>query len=177
MRPSSTVPTGSATGCASLPSGRLTHDKVFASLSVTAVPNFVGFGPLQPPFEGTVKADDFSWRFGGQFDVAQDVMLYASMSRGYKGPVAASLNNGAVNEVRPEIVYAKEVGIKTMLFDRKLTLNLAAFHSKFKDFQATIIDDSLDPPHGPASPTRGRSPRRVSRSRRGCWSPRGSSCR
>lgn len=64
---------------------------------------------------------------------------YASFSRGYKAggfnldPTAAI--GGASPAFEAEKVNAYELGIKSQLLDRALTVNLALFHQDFSDFQ------------------------------------------
>jgi iron complex outermembrane receptor protein len=91
-----------------------------------------------------IKYDATSYRFGAQYDLADDVMVYATASRGYKAPgfnLTQSLTPGAiVNDARVEAEIAKsyEVGIKSQFFDRRLTLNVTAFDSTFSNFQTTV---------------------------------------
>jgi len=69
------------------------------------------------------------YNFGG------DAMAYASYTRGFKaGGYAAGLLNSSFD---PETVDAYEVGLKTSHFDNRLTLNLAVFHSTYKDLQVS----------------------------------------
>ena len=65
--------------------------------------------------------------------------LYATYSRGYKGPAISSIN-ALIYQVDPETVDAFELGVKADLFDRRLSLNIAAFTNTFKDFQAQVFD-------------------------------------
>ena len=83
------------------------------------------------------------------YQVTDDIQAYASIARGYKsgginmsGLPLNALNQPALNTavVRPERNTTYEAGIKSRLFDRRLILNLAAFHTKVRDFQATIVD-------------------------------------
>lgn len=73
---------------------------------------------------------------------AQDVLFYASYSKGYKSggfqflasnPIAASQVYG------PERVNYYEAGVKSQWFDRRLTLNLAAFQGDYAGLQLTRI--------------------------------------
>lgn len=83
------------------------------------------------------------------WDVARDVMVYAGLSRGFKsgGINLSGLPNNAQNLpaldraiVRPEDVSNLELGLKSQAFDRRLTLNLAAFATTIEDFQANVVD-------------------------------------
>jgi len=58
----------------------------------------------------------------------------------------ASLTNPAVTDIpafyRPETVKGFEIGMKTLLFDRQLRLNLAAYTYRYKDLQVSRFDPS-----------------------------------
>ncbi len=63
-----------------------------------------------------------TWHFGLDYQVAEDKLLYASISRGFK---AGSFDPGAdsleqVAETKPEILIDYEIGAKTEWFDRRL---------------------------------------------------------
>jgi iron complex outermembrane receptor protein len=88
--------------------------------------------------------DDFSWRAGVEYRPAEDVMVYATASRAYKGPglnYSLSLNqarldvNGGI--VEAETAKSYEVGMRSQFFDNQLTANLTAFYSPFENFQVT----------------------------------------
>eukprot|EP01037_Dinobryon_pediforme_P021353 gene21353-22200_t len=91
-----------------------------------------------------ISYDATSYRVGAQIDLASDVMVYATASRGYKAPgfnLTQSLTPGAiVNDARVEAEIARsyEVGIKSRFWDRRITLNLAVFDSTFSNFQTTV---------------------------------------
>jgi iron complex outermembrane receptor protein len=84
---------------------------------------------------GATVVDNFSFRVGLQYDVSADVLSYLTYSRGYKGPAFDQLT---ATEVRPEIPKNIELGIKSTLLDRRLTLNLALFHEDFDGYQAQV---------------------------------------
>jgi iron complex outermembrane recepter protein len=75
--------------------------------------------------------------------------LYVSASRGFKsgGINLAGLPFNAANDpalnravVSPEKSTAYEIGLKSQLFDRKLTANFALFRNDVRDFQANVVD-------------------------------------
>jgi outer membrane receptor protein involved in Fe transport len=80
----------------------------------------------------------FTGRFGLDYKVANDVLVYASYSRGYR---AGAINGGGylsptqIDFVPPEEVNAYEVGLKSDLLDRRLRLNLAGFYYDYKNQQ------------------------------------------
>jgi len=90
-------------------------------------------------FKGSNKSDNFSGRAGVQFDMNDDVMVYASYARGYKGPAYNVFFNMTVNNtpvIEAETADSFEVGIKSSLLDGRMLLNAALFDAKYDDFQA-----------------------------------------
>ncbi len=75
-----------------------------------------------------------------QYRFNTDVMAYASYARGFLAGGfngAGTLSDG--NEpFDPEFVDAYEVGLKSEWLDGKLLLNVAVFHSDYKDLQVTV---------------------------------------
>lgn len=127
---------------------RLSNDRTSATFDRARVGTDAGIIPGNVPIFSyatkRVSYDAISYRFGAQFDVAPDVMLYATASRGYKGPgfnlTQTSVPSAIVNDARvaPEIAKSYEIGIKSQFFDRRLTFNLTAFDSTFDNFQTTV---------------------------------------
>jgi iron complex outermembrane recepter protein len=100
------------------------------------------------------KFDD--WNLSGDvtlaYDVSDDVHAYATFARSYKsgGINLSGLPLDAANNpilasatVRPEKVDHYEVGLKTQLLDRRATINLAAFWTDIRDYQATVTNGQL----------------------------------
>ena len=70
-------------------------------------------------------------RFAVDYQVAPDILLYASATRGYQ---AGGYNIGASQPAYdPEYVWSYEAGIKSRFFHDRLQLNLTAFHYDYKD--------------------------------------------
>ncbi|MBW3560492.1 MAG: TonB-dependent receptor, partial [Proteobacteria bacterium] len=83
------------------------------------------------------------------YDVTDDIMTYASYSRGFKAggfnldreqaivrtPTGPNFTADPNTEFRGEYVDSFELGTKTNLFDRSLLLNATVFHQTFEDFQ------------------------------------------
>lgn len=72
-----------------------------------------------------------------------DVMAYASYSRGFKSggynlgtPGTAPIG---LPPVKPEVLDAIELGIKSELFDKMLRLNASLFHYDYKNLQLNIV--------------------------------------
>ncbi|WP_156255384.1 TonB-dependent receptor [Sandarakinorhabdus oryzae] len=95
------------------------------------------------PFQTSTSATNLSGKVGLQYDFSDDVMGYGSYTRGYKGPaynIFFNLNPTGTNVIEAETGDSFEVGLKNTLFGGKLTLNLAAFYAKYKNFQANNPD-------------------------------------
>lgn len=143
-------------GGVSLTAGaRLTKTRVGLDYTRVGTPganafNFVvgrAFAPLA--FNAKTRDTNISWRLGVQYVPQANHMLYASVSRGYKGPgfnnlldivVPAGSTPQAFTKVDPEIPTAYELGYKASLLDRKLSLSAALYLTDFKDFQAQIVE-------------------------------------
>lgn len=98
---------------------------------------------------GAVKAqrsdNAVSWRFIVEHDIAEDVLLYGSIARGYKGPGANTLSSvvdavatGVDAIVDPEIPTNYELGVKSQWLDGRVTINGTVFYTEVEDFQATV---------------------------------------
>ncbi len=95
-----------------------------------------------------------SFKLGADYDIADRVMVYASVSTGFK---SGGFNGGflsfdpaeAAVQAQPydeETLTAYEVGIKSTLFDGHARLNAAAFHYDYKNLQLyTLINTGALP--------------------------------
>ncbi len=127
--------------------GRYTHDNNSQGLDFITVdpvpiagytPIFVGSSAAPAIDYGKVSGNNFSYRIAPQFQVTDNVMLYASYSTGYK-PAGIAFVGNKYAPYRDETVKAWEAGIKSEWFGRRLRVNVDIFRSDFKDFQATIL--------------------------------------
>lgn len=99
--------------------------------------------PIITGLRQSVGNSNWSWRVGPQFQVNPDTMVYATASRGYKGPGFSGVTVTSLTQdqsVKPEIPKAYEAGIKTKLFDRRLLVNFDVFDTTYKGFQAQVSD-------------------------------------
>lgn len=87
------------------------------------------------------KTDDFDAITGSlssSYFFRDDTMLYLSASTGFKAGGFSLQNGTATDESRPfgeERVTNLEVGFKSEFWNRRARLNMAAFHTQYKDFQ------------------------------------------
>jgi len=111
---------------------------------VLPVPLVLADGPVNQNYSESRNHTNGNYKIGAQYNVQRDVMFYVTYSTGYKGPAFAT-NLAYVGQdpyVQPETVTDIEGGIKAVLFDRKLRLNISAFSEKFKNFQAQSFTSS-----------------------------------
>jgi iron complex outermembrane recepter protein len=95
------------------------------------------------PFTARTKNDNVSGKAALQVDLSDDIMAYASYTRGYKGPAYNVFFNMAAihtNVIDPETVNAFEGGLKNSFLGGDLIVNIAAYYAKYKNYQANIPD-------------------------------------
>ena len=89
------------------------------------------------------SAESWTPKFGLNWQASDDVLVYASVSRGFQ---AGGFNYLALvnptnyeNGFDPQTVWAYEVGLKTSFLDGKGRLNLAAYRNDFSDIQTNVV--------------------------------------
>lgn len=110
-------------------------------------------GVLRPQsYEAHDSDGSLSGRGNVAWQVTDTTMAYASYARGFKsGGINMSglpldSNNRpvlATAVVRPERNETYEIGLKNTLFDDRLIYNVDGFYTKVRDFQATVVENSL----------------------------------
>lgn len=126
---------------------RYTHDNVES-----------GITPLTPPIvdglpivylgstiasSAQISKANVSGKAAIQFQQTPNLMWYANVGTGYKGPTVDATRTSS-NKIQPEKSTAYEVGVKSQFLDRVLTVNASLYRSDFKDFQAqTYIPETL----------------------------------
>ena len=99
------------------------------------------------PFSRNSTFEKLTYRAVLDYHFTRDVMAYASYSRGFHSggynASAPTLVSGGVTviapPIQPEVIDAYEIGLKSELFDRRLRLNLSAFHYNYKNMQVTVV--------------------------------------
>ncbi|MEZ5694565.1 MAG: TonB-dependent receptor [Altererythrobacter sp.] len=113
--------------------GRYTWDKKNGTKRTN-----LNFGsPLPQDTPQNVSFDKFTWKVGLEWDAAPDVLVYSSVSTGYKAGGFNVSSDGSL--YRPEEIMAYEFGVKSDLFDRRLRLNLDTFYYDYTDMQLTTL--------------------------------------
>ncbi|WP_156677951.1 TonB-dependent receptor [Sphingomonas profundi] len=97
------------------------------------------------PKPATYARDNESWtnfspKISADWRPTDDIMLYASWTRGFKSGGFASISTSiaAAGPYDPEKIETYEVGIKSFLFDRKIRLNLTGFWNNIDDLQRQV---------------------------------------
>jgi len=134
---------------------RYTWDKVKYSKARTLLFDLAGTGtiaslvPYSFPFNGALPAvaqkrstGEFSGRAVIDYKFTDDVLGYASYSRGYRAGTFNGLAYQDVSQVyflEPEKVNAYEVGLKSRFADNRVQLNLAGFYYDYSNQQIAQI--------------------------------------
>jgi iron complex outermembrane recepter protein len=108
--------------------GRWTHDEKS---------NFNFVAPNQFP-KAKFSGSKFTPKIGVDFRPTEDLMVYASWSRGYRSGGLSGRGQTLISSTTPygaETVDSYELGLKSSMFDRRLLFNLAGFYSKYSDLQ------------------------------------------
>ncbi len=98
-------------------------------------PNFLVAGLHN--LQGEFKGDRVDYRIGANYDLTDDLMVYAQVSTGFKGG-GINPRPSAVDQVLsfgPETVTTFEGGFKSQLLDRRVRLNGAVFLNDYTDIQ------------------------------------------
>lgn len=116
------------------------------TLSGFRVGNF--FGPNRPFQSISVTDDDWVGRAGLRYSPHDDLSIFATVTRGYKGAGLNNSNSGpffapanTANPIlNPETVLSYELGWKQRWMDGRLETNIVVYHSRFEDFQTSAFD-------------------------------------
>jgi iron complex outermembrane recepter protein len=89
-----------------------------------------------------LKDDALTGQITVSYKVAPDVLTYATYSRGSKsgGLSLGDLPAGVSPVVEPERIDAYEIGVKSQFWDRRVTLNAAAYWTEVKNYQAGVTE-------------------------------------
>jgi iron complex outermembrane receptor protein len=102
-----------------------------------------GINPARARVTGSTSESGVSGRAGLQYDLTDDVMVYGTYSRGYKGPAYnAFFNMGTTADfaLDKEVSDSFELGLKSLLLDGRMRLNVALFDTTFEGYQANYPD-------------------------------------
>jgi iron complex outermembrane receptor protein len=100
---------------------------------------------------GSKSFGKFTWRANLNYEIADNRLVYASYSRGFRSGGFNGRASGptSLGPYFPETVDAYEVGLKADWLDRKLRTNIALYHTKYSDKQEEVVQPA---PPGSSSP-------------------------
>ena len=81
-----------------------------------------------------LEYDEWTYRLALQQEITDDINVYASFNHGFKSG-SYSLQSPLNVPYQPQFIDAYEIGLKSELFDRRLRLNLSAYHYDIEDYQ------------------------------------------
>ncbi|HEV7667396.1 MAG TPA: TonB-dependent receptor [Thermoanaerobaculia bacterium] len=95
-------------------------------------------------FDKTETFDSVAPKLGLDYQVNPNVLAYVTLSRGFKSGgfnvrAQATVFPASALPFKDEVLDVAEVGLKTVLLDRQLVLNTAAFWGKYKDIQVSTF--------------------------------------
>jgi outer membrane receptor protein involved in Fe transport len=94
--------------------------------------------------EGDRSEDDFNPLLNVQWDVTENIMLYAAYTEGSKsGGFDARSNSVSSWEFEGEEATTYEVGMKSYLLDNTLEFNATAYFTEYEDLQVAQFDGTL----------------------------------
>jgi iron complex outermembrane receptor protein len=122
-------------------------DYVRSTTVTSTSPFLVSAYGFAPP---TGQYDDTSIMVSADYQLSDSAMVYARYAQGFKsGGFNGRANTpGESTEYQPETADTFELGAKTTFLDNRLRLNLAAFLTKYEDFQARVTGLETDPVSG-----------------------------
>ncbi|MFC4292588.1 TonB-dependent receptor [Sphingorhabdus arenilitoris] len=110
--------------------------------AASLVPFSFPFDPALPAVNEQESSGEFTGRIVVDYKLAEDVLAYASYSRGYRSGTYNGLAYQDISQVyflEPEQVDAFEVGLKSRFLDNRVQLNLAGFYYDYKNQQIAQI--------------------------------------
>jgi iron complex outermembrane receptor protein len=102
-------------------------------------------------YEGNPLEDDLTaWNIGPSYKLSKDVLLYASVGQGIKSgfiyfnPSSRPDLPGFETDIKQEKSLDYELGIKTLLLNRKLQLNVNLYQTQVTDYQTSFTNIQPD---------------------------------
>lgn len=86
--------------------------------------------------------DDSSWLISADYDLSDDVMIFASASSSWRGGgqnLRADTDSAAAAPFAPETATTYEIGLKGDFLESTLRANIAVFLTDYEDIQRSII--------------------------------------
>lgn len=93
------------------------------------------------PYSGRSELSQTDWKIGFELDVAAGSMLYGNISTGFTpggfSTAPLILGNSAAAPFEPVSLQAYVAGLKSRLFDGRLTLNAEGFYYDYRNYQVS----------------------------------------
>jgi len=89
-------------------------------------------------YEDTISTNRWMGKFGLDYKMSDDVLLYGTISRGFKSGGFNGANSNTTQQLKPykeEVLTSYEAGFKATLLEGRMQLNGAAFFYDYKDKQ------------------------------------------
>ena len=110
-----------------------------------ASPNYI-FGVIGGPnvnnafhiFTETIETNKWMFKFGLDYAVNDDFLLYATVSNGFKSGGFNGANSNATQQLKPykaEEITSYEAGLKSTLLEGAMQLNMSGFYYDYKNKQ------------------------------------------
>lgn len=122
---------------------RWTQDKKDFSGSIR---QFVSLAPIFPTVELEDTYEAFTPKFGLDYKLADNTLLYGSVSRGFKSGGFNGIAFGDLQVLQtaydPETNWSYEAGLKTQFADNRVRVNLAAYINDVSNVTLTALSDN-----------------------------------
>lgn len=92
-----------------------------------------------PDDEGETTSEKVTWRGTLRYEMSDTANVYGTVSKGYRAG-GLQLNNVFKPDYGPESIINYEVGLKALFFDRRFSINTAAFYMDWTDIQIVTTD-------------------------------------
>ena len=100
-------------------------------------------------YSGNAQDTAGTYKASARYQFTPDLSLFVTRATGYKGQTydlttGFNANRAAAGPIRPERSRDWEVGARSQLFDRHLTLNVTLFNTDYSNLQAQTIETLAD---------------------------------
>ncbi|MBB3957681.1 TonB-dependent receptor [Novosphingobium sediminicola] len=100
-------------------------------------------------FNGSAEDTAATYRISARYEFTPRINAFVTYSTGYKGQTydlttGFNANRAAAGPIKPETSRDIEFGVRSQLFDRKVTLNVTYFDTSYKNLQAQSIETLAD---------------------------------
>lgn len=100
-------------------------------------------------FSGNAEDTHATWRASLRYEFTPEINGFVTYSTGYKGQTydlttGFNSNRALAGPIKPETSRDIEVGLRSQLFDRKVTFNVTLFDTRYTNLQAQTIETLAD---------------------------------